>query len=124
MTSTGFCFYCGQAICDISAESQDDADRQATLQCSCSEAQARQKKERKKDEAKIKIRALFYEEEESTEEVADMVIAASELMVDKKIKAVTVAIPCVGIVKMALGARGEIKIEKRKTISSRETVED
>ena len=60
MRMEGSCKYCGQII-NVEADTQTEADKRATMECSCTAAKLAQKRNRKISEAKEFILGLFPE---------------------------------------------------------------
>lgn len=126
----GACVFCGQIATGNNEEftCKEQADKEATMNCSCSDARELQKKEKQKKNAKANIRKLFRFENENFESVQDesliqMMYTAVDNISEDKLDSVTLSIPGIGTARISANAKRGIVVERKKTFSKKITAD-
>lgn len=103
---SGVCKYCGQ-IQNISAATQEEADKIATNRCYCPGARKAQKREAMVRNAK----AINYE---GTENISDLLITAGDMILNEEIQGIAIA---AGNIKFKASSNkdGYIKFQRTET---------
>lgn len=103
---SGACKYCGQ-IQNISAATQEEADKIATNRCHCPGARKAQKREAMVRNAKA-INC------EGTENISDLLITAGDMILNEEIQGITIA---AGNIKFEASSNkdGYIKFQRTET---------
>lgn len=126
----GICRFCGQIAAGTieGAETQEQADKKATMNCGCSDARELQKKEKQKKNAKANIKKLFVLDNEAFESMQDesliqMMYAAVDNISDDKLDSVSFSIPGIGTARISTNAKRGIVVERKKTVSRKITAD-
>ena len=127
----GACKFCGQIIAGTvieGADTQEQANIKATMNCGCSDARELQKKEKQKKNAKANIKKLFVLDNEAFESMQDesliqMMYAAVDNISEDKLDSVTFSIPGIGTARISANAKRGIVVERRKTVSRKITAD-
>lgn len=121
----GACRFCGQiGTSDRGFSSQMEADEYATQWCGCDEAQAYREKLEAMESAKASIRMLFGSgcEKYSFTPIPDDALFMLEGLVDSigagYITSVGLKLQCGDSAKVSVTAKGAIKVNRSKNISS------
>lgn len=117
---TGACVYCGQAQLVVGGETmtEEEINKQATLQCNCDEAQFLQKVEQKKTYAEANIKQLF---ENDGAGLKHILLEACSCLAAQNIKKITVT--TADGVRATLTAK-ENSIKCERTVTDKKSLED
>lgn len=114
---TGSCIYCGQ-IRQIEGQEgmlEEERNRKATELCDCKEAKAAQEKAEARTKAEKNIHYMFGEDFPETEE---LLMAAVEHIENGKIDSITINTGVRVKGKVSKTAKGNIKVERTKTLKT------
>ena len=113
---TGCCIYCGQTQLVVGGETmtEDDINKQATLQCNCDEAQFLQKIEQKKTYAEANVKRLFADDGQA---LTAMLLETVPLLACQKVRKFT-ATTAEGIKATLTAKENSIKVERTEVKKS------
>lgn len=113
---TGICKFCKQMrLVEINENaSAEEVNEQATEECDCPGAEQEREHKRRIENVNWNIQNLI--EEDGRPDVAGILYAAAETMVNAKIKKVTVSINAEITVSMSRDGDGKVTVEKKRII--------
>lgn len=127
----GTCKFCGQLSAGTveGADTAEEADEIATMDCSCYGACGYRKKKEQKERAKLNLRELFVEKNErwnsmENESLLQLLYSAIDHVVDNDIHTISLSIPGVGSAKISMNAKSGVVIERRKTVAGKITADN
>lgn len=126
----GACKFCGQLSAGTveGAETSEEADEVATMDCSCNGACGYRKKKEQKERAKLNLRELFVEKNErwnsmENENLIKFLETAIDHIVEHDIHSISLSIPGIGSAKISMNAKSGVVIERRKTVTGKITAD-
>lgn len=113
---TGICRFCNQMrLVEVNENaSGEEVNNKATEECDCPEAEHERDHKRKIENVNWNIQSLI--EEDGRPDVAEILYAAAETMVNANIKKVAVNINAETTVSMSRDGDGKITVEKKRII--------
>lgn len=126
----GSCRFCGQLSAGTieGADTAEEADEIATMDCSCYGACGYRKKKEQKERAKLNLRELFVEKNErwnsmENEKLIEFLESAIDHVVEQDVNSISLSIPGIGSAKISMNSKSGVVIERRKTVAGKITAD-